>query len=146
MHCNYKENQFVNIPEFYINILKSWRIIRNVQPEIIWNNQEFLIKGKPIFCKELFQAGLWYMYDMYDINEQVIPFNVWQSRGVKNTAYMIILLWRGLVEICAKFKKQVCNKIEDITCSIRNGSLMLKDISSKVCYNIFKSKVKFFLW
>ena len=76
MHCNYKENQFVNIPEFYINILKSWRIIRNVQPEIIWNNQEFLIKGKPIFCKELFQAGLWYMYDMYDINEQVIPFNV----------------------------------------------------------------------
>ena len=30
MHCNYKENQFVNIPEFYINILKSWRIIRNV--------------------------------------------------------------------------------------------------------------------
>ena len=106
MHCNYKENQFINIPEFYINILKSWRIIRNVQPEIIWNNQEFLIKGKPIFCKELFQAGLWYMYDMYDINEQVIPFNVWQSRGVKNTAYMI---WRGLVEICAKLKKQVCN-------------------------------------
>ena len=24
----------------------------NVQPEIIWNNQEFLIKGKPIFCNE----------------------------------------------------------------------------------------------
>ena len=53
------------------------------------------------------------------------------------------MIWRGLVEICAKFKKQVCNKIEDISCSIRNDSSMLKDISSKVCYNIFKSKVKF---
>ena len=60
---------------------------------------EFLIKEKPIFYKELFQAGLWYMYDL---NEHVIPFNVWPSRGVKTSAYMI---WRGLVEICAKFKK-----------------------------------------
>ena len=64
---------------------------------------------------------------MYDKNEHVIPFNVWQSRGVKTSAYMI---WRGLVEICAKFKKQVCNKTEDITCTIRDDSSMLED-----CHN-----------
>ena len=79
--------------------------------------------------------GTVYMYDMYDINEHVIPFNVWQSRGVKNSAYMIDL-WRGLVEICAKFKKQVCNKTKDIKCSFRDNSSMLTDISPKVCYNI----------
>ena len=47
---------------------------------------------------------------MYDINEHVIPFNVWQSRGVKNSAYMIDLC-RGLVEICAKFKNKYVIKL-----------------------------------
>jgi hypothetical protein len=46
------------------------------------NKNKIKIQGKTIFNKHLFQAGLWFMSDLCDINGKTIPFQTWRSRGV----------------------------------------------------------------
>ena len=42
---------------------------------------------------------------MFDGNGKVVPFSVWESRGVPNSKYM---LWRGLLSIIKKY--ELCMK------------------------------------
>ena len=62
LSCNYKMKELTlnNIPSFYVEILKSWNMIKNIKCEldrgkidphdaIIWNNSDIKIEGQPIF-------------------------------------------------------------------------------------------------
>ena len=55
-----KELALNNIPSFYVEILQSWIMIKNIKCEldqgkidprdaIIWNNSDIKIEGQPIF-------------------------------------------------------------------------------------------------
>ncbi len=45
---------------------------------------------------EFFQAGLWYITDLYMDNGQPIPFDVWVSRGVPRAS---IIKWFSMIKI-----------------------------------------------
>ena len=62
LSCNYKMKELTlnNIPSFYVEILKSWNMIKNIKCEldrgkidphdaIIWNNSDIKIEGQPVF-------------------------------------------------------------------------------------------------
>ena len=70
-----KELTLNNLPSFYVKILKSWNMIKNIKGErdqdkpdphdaIIWNNSDIKIKGQPIFgirqalIKAWYEAGI----------------------------------------------------------------------------------------
>lgn len=69
--CNYKMKELTlnNIPSFYVEILKSWNMIKNIKGErdqdktdphdaIIWNNSDIKIEGQPIFYKSWHKVGI----------------------------------------------------------------------------------------
>ena len=62
LSCNYKMKELTlnNIPSFYIEILKSWNMIKNIMGELdqgktdphdanFWNNSDIKIEGQPFF-------------------------------------------------------------------------------------------------
>ena len=71
LSCNYKMKELTlnNIPSFYVEILKSWNMIKNIKGEcdqdktdphdaIIWNNSDIKIEGQPIFYKSWYKVGI----------------------------------------------------------------------------------------
>ena len=71
LSCNYKMKELTlnNIPSFYVEILKSWNMIKNIKCEldqgktdpndaIIWNNSDIKIEGQPVFYKSWYKAGI----------------------------------------------------------------------------------------
>ena len=71
LSCNYKMKELAlnNIPSFYVEILKSWNMIKNIKCEldqgkidpndaIIWNNSDIKIEGQPVFYKSWYKAGI----------------------------------------------------------------------------------------
>ena len=71
LSCNYKMKELTlnNLPSFYVEILKSWNMFKNIKGErdqdkpdphdvIIWNNSDIKIKGQPIFYKSWYKAGI----------------------------------------------------------------------------------------
>ena len=64
-----KELTLNNIPSFYEEILKSWKMIKNIKGErdqdkpdphdvIIWNNSDIKIEGQPIFYRSWHKVGI----------------------------------------------------------------------------------------
>ena len=71
LSCNDKMKELAlnNIPSFYVEILKSWNMIKNIKGEcdqdktdqhdaIIWNNSDIKIEGQPIFYKSRHKVGI----------------------------------------------------------------------------------------
>ena len=73
--------------------------------KFIWNNERVTVDGKVIFVEELFNAGLWYISDLYDSEGKLIAFDVWNSRGVEKKFYM---KWCSVVSAVTKALKTKC--------------------------------------
>ena len=71
LSCNYKMKELAlnNIPSFYVEILKSWNMIKSIKGEcdqdktdphdaIIWNNSDIKIEGQSIFYKSWHKVGI----------------------------------------------------------------------------------------
>jgi hypothetical protein len=139
IHCNFTEQCIRKVPVFYIKCLESWKTIRKAKSNLIWNNADVRIENKPVFCKKLFDAGLWYINDLYDNRRKIIPFEVWHTRGVTLDCFMI---WRGLIQAC-KMADKTCKVEIDRECTVRNTLTPLLYLPSKMCYNLFRDTVIF---
>ena len=76
-HCNYDVNslQINNLPVFYREVLKQWQSSKHAfrndtlaHKEIIWNNRNIMIEGKPLFYKYWFENNIIRVKGLLDNN------------------------------------------------------------------------------
>ena len=58
------------------------------------------------FNNRLFQAGLWFVSDLFYDNDKLIPFNIWMKRGVLAQDYMERFSYHCEAKICEICKKR----------------------------------------
>ena len=61
-----------------------------------------------MFYKAFFQAGLWYIQDLYGSGGTVVPFHVWVSRGVRKNNF---IKWMGLIDKTRRLNKDVLEPV-----------------------------------
>ena len=69
----------------------------DIEKQLNWvwyNSTIFDDKLGHFFSESLFHAGLWYIKDVFDQFDKVIPFNTWLKRGALPRDYLI---WRRIV-------------------------------------------------
>ena len=82
-NCNYDISlqQINNLPSFYREILTFWQNTKiafenptSPQDEIIWNNKNIQINGKPLFFKKWLDKKIIYVKDLLKADNDFIPF------------------------------------------------------------------------
>ena len=60
LQCNYEDKYFKTIPIFYRNMLKYFSYIFKSEPasDIIWNNKDIKINGKPFYLHKWNEKGI----------------------------------------------------------------------------------------
>ena len=99
LYSNYNVRDIAgNVPLFYKQVLRVWNTISNSHavPKVqyIWYNSEVRMDNKPVQCKDLAQAGLHYVNDLWDTGGNLQLFRYWQDKGVPT---QLFLDWAGLV-------------------------------------------------
>ena len=75
-------------------------------PQIIWNNQEVLIAGKPVFLKEFYKCGIVYIKDMFVCETAQESFRLWVNKGLSPK---YLLNWYGLRSAALSQYRHMCN-------------------------------------
>ena len=101
LHCNFVEaNLDLNkLQPFYQDLVRAWSIVSGAdnQPpgeQCIWYNKRLTDSTINVMSSGLFKSGVWFYADLFMENGDLIPFEVWQQRGVKLNDYII---WHALV-------------------------------------------------
>ena len=101
--CNFSEYMIPNyskLPLFYREVISNWKIVQyqntstleEIKSQFVWYNSNLFNENCPqYFSNSLFQAGIWYINDLYDHFGKLIPFSSWLTRGVSPRDYLI---WR----------------------------------------------------
>ena len=93
-----------------------------ISNQFIFYNRNIKIGQKLLYNKNLFEAGLWRIKDLFNRDNNIIPFRELQRRGVLEKNYMI---WRGIVNIVLnKWKHNITHEDPDVRftiCILHNG-------------------------
>ena len=116
--------QIGDIPPFYVNLLKAWLKTSihsqiadedgsqaSILAQCVWNNQAILVEDMSFYCKPLYEAGLSYVYQLFDINGEILSFDLWKRKGVSNK---YCLKYRAIVHSVKKDGKLIL-----IICSLK---------------------------
>ena len=99
-YCNYDVNslQINNLPVFYREVLQQWQsskyAFRNdtlPHKEIIWNNRNIMIDGKPPFYKCWFENNITRVEDLLDNNGNFLSFNQFSEQYQLKTPFTLYL-------------------------------------------------------
>ena len=122
-YTEYMVPSFSKLPLFYKEVFTHWKFVKyknndnaqEIKSQFVWYNSDVFRKDDgPFYNKSLFQAGLWYIKDIFDKEGKIVSFEIWLKRGV---TYKHYLAWRkviSLVEMTVKKKIQELNNISDI--------------------------------
>ncbi len=77
------DNLIENVSMFLKEAMKCWlnfqfhppEIFGNILQHLIWLNSNILIEGKPIFWKNVFDRGVWFINDIVGKNGKLMSFN-----------------------------------------------------------------------
>ena len=106
LQSNFTEKMIPNfdhLPDFYKNVIQNWKQVKynnlgnnnEIRSQFIWYNSLISQKEHQYwFNKSLFQAGLWFIGDLFNEHNKIVPFEQWVYRGVSSNNYLV---WRGLV-------------------------------------------------
>jgi len=86
-----------HIPKFYQLVLKAWvKLSDTTFPKkgFIWYNKNIKIAKTSFFFKDFYDIGIRYLNDLFEQNLCVIPFTIWQNKGLKAINW---LKWCGLI-------------------------------------------------
>jgi len=101
------------LPKFYKDVLTSWQEIRQskeiekeITDEIIWNNKNLKIDGKPFFNKTWFNAGIIRVKDLLDTNCKWLSTQSIYQKYKVNTHFLtlqriissILQLWKEKIK------------------------------------------------
>ena len=104
--CNYSKCHLkaLGFPVFYQNVLVAWSKTKlhaqftddqstqaGILSQIVWNNYHILVDKKTIYCKTLHEAGLCYVYDLFDRLGNIRSFDFWRERGVSCKYFLTYL-------------------------------------------------------
>ena len=103
LQSNFSSNKVPrSLPNYYVYAIKAWRNLKNDKvnnckdlfSQFIWYNKCVLIDKHTLYSESLLRCGLWYVTDLYNDNNEIIPFTTWLQRGAKQKDYT---LWRGII-------------------------------------------------
>jgi hypothetical protein len=136
------------LPNFYQKMLKIWSEVGDNTHDkhtFLWYNKDILLQNKSCFYEDLFQAGVWHVYDLYNEQGNVLPFSTFVNRGVKKTS---MIRWMGLV-------KNTCTRQDTMNgydgrnddtyqplITLKDAKVPLKKCSSSIVYmELLKQKI-----
>ena len=150
LRSNFNIKDFKTITPFYKEVLQalcSARYIDNITSEgisnqFIYYNENIKINGNYVYDKKLMEAGVWTVRDLFDINLNLLPFEVLRNRGVQTNFY---LTWRGIVElVIKKWKGKIAiNRVKHLNeIRIKNNEecLTLSKLNARNLYDILVHK------
>ena len=94
---------FDHLSDFYKDVIQNWKQVKynnlgninEIRSQFIWYNSLISQKEHQLCLdKVLFQAGLWFIGDLFNEHNKIVPFEQWVYRGVSSNNYLV---WRGLV-------------------------------------------------
>ena len=56
----------------------------DILKQCVWNNQTIVVGENSLYCKSLHEAGLCYIYQLFDNNGEIIQFDFLNGKGVSN--------------------------------------------------------------
>ena len=140
-----------NMPDYYKECLSKWQMLRMKQTDeyidFIWYNNDIRIGKKVVYCANMFQCGLWTVHDLFKEDGSLVPFDVWESRGVYKKHY---ILWRGLVHRVSKVERSFISEkyrhlnrgyIESQNTGISIDCITEKEIKEGMRYTEYKRTI-----
>ena len=117
--CNYETKKLsLKAPLFYLEMLAAWEDLYNcrnfeegkINP-IIFNNKDFLLKGKMTFNADLYIQKIYHLEQLFD-KESIRPISDFQSLGLRSEN--IVYIWSLCESILksGKFDGMSCNWYE----------------------------------
>ena len=97
--CNYAIKDLPTISTFYRELLLWWSEFRDLFFEekywlsIIWNNKDFRINGKPVFCRTYYNSGI---CTVNDLLLNVNNINFFEPIKEKKNKKATFVTWTGL--------------------------------------------------
>lgn len=97
---------------FYSEVFKILHEIKTpakdlapLKTQMVFYNKNILVQNKMVYDKSLFEAGVWYVGDLYEKDSNyIIPFEEWMKRGVTAKSF---LTWRSLTKIVKNLNIQI---------------------------------------
>ena len=151
--CNYETNKLsLKAPLFYVEMLKAWQDLYNcrnfeegkINP-IIFNNRDFLLKGKMAFNADIYRRNVYHLEQLFD-KESIRPVTHFHSLGL--TSLNIVYIWNLCDSILksGKYDGTSCNwyevdikNYENIFLNFFGQIITLRDVQSRKIYAHFVS-------
>ena len=117
----------------------------NVMNQYVFYNKLLTVDNRMLYDDELFKAGMWKVSDIFDSSGFAIGFNVWKSRGVCKSKYM---LWRSVISKVRSLgisfvRDTLCNEHSSVVYLTHDDKIDLESSSSKDIYRkIVKLKLE----
>ena len=152
-YCNYDVNflQINNLPVFYREVLKQWQSSKHAfrndtlpHKEIIWNNRNIMIDGKPLFCKCWFENNITRVEDLLDNNGNILSFNQFSEQYQLKTPFT---LYFGLISSIPPYPMEVRNsKTKNLFANFKRqkkknsaNTISTKTVYSALLKNVFSA-------
>ena len=101
LQSNFTEKMIPNfdhLPDFYKDVIQNWKQVKynnlgninEIRSQFIWYDSLISQKEHQFwFNKSLFQAGLWFIGDLFNEHNKIVPFEQWVYRGVSGNSYLV---------------------------------------------------------
>lgn len=86
LRCNYNAKYFDQLPVFYKTILESFSELKTLygydksQDQILFNNKDILVGGKPVYVHEWFKKGVVSITDLINENGKFLTFKEFSDK------------------------------------------------------------------
>ena len=145
MYCNYDEySLFDNIEKndhnfFYKDVLKAWQVLQiknrlneGIHMQYIWFNKRIQIRKQSIYCSNFFNIGIHHVQDLYDDQGIIIPFNIWNRRGLCNIDF---IKWCSLVTLVKQLEpleqKQQNDQPKNLVCYYKKHTMVITRLETQ---------------
>ena len=143
--CLLKANYDINlldldhyVPTFYINLLRNWAEIGNLNSHMLWYNKNIKINNKSVFYDSFDKIGVKSVSDLFELNGKIIKFEDLENKGLERTEWF---KWLGLIKAIKKTKLHLLphhNQEEEAHLKIEDTDL--SKMESQFIYKYFKKK------
>ena len=135
LQSNFNIHQLENLTPFYREVLEAVARIhfidsktnKGISNQFIFYNKNIKIGKKMLYNKNLFEAGLWRVKDLFNRANNVIPFRELQRRGILEKNY---IMWRGILNVVhQKWKNNITHEEPDVLFTIYVFYIMIKKLT-----------------
>lgn len=154
--CNYdiRKMSFKNVPSFYLDMLRAWQEMEScrhfdkdkINP-IVFNNKDFIYKGKLIFNEGLYEKNVYHLDHIFD-GKYIRPIDYFQRLGLNSKDIANIWTFCDVVLKSGKYKgtSEELYPVDDkgycITLRLFEENIMFHNVLSRKIYEYFVKKLQ----